>query len=362
MTMLSAESRAIIGRVRAGRTVRRALVAAGCSIALAGLAACGDDASSDDASAAGNEKGEQFKIAFFTDSLDNAYLQAGVDAAKEVAAENGAQLDVISAGWDPNKQLTQVEDAVTSGRYDALVVESIDGNTLCKTLTRATKTMVVSIYNAPICGDYKELYTPGTVGFFGRDEYKSGQHLAEQMADALGGEGKVGYVSGPVQVGIVQTTTEGIKDKLAEYPGIELVAQVDGAWDPAKGLAATQDLVQSHADVDGIIYGVDQMAVPSLDWLRRSGGLKGRKIVTLGGTEEGFALIKKGEIHASVNSLPREEAAYGVQAAIDSLEKNPISVPGWDAERKVYDVLQDPDQPPIIKKDNVDDAEAEWHV
>jgi ribose transport system substrate-binding protein len=359
MAMLSAEGRVVVGRRRSRRVMRRALAAAACVVGLAGLAACGDDGGG---ASAAKGQGEQFKIAFFTDSLDNAYLQAGVAAAKDVAAKRGAQLDVISAGWDPNKQLTQVEDAVTSGRYDALVVESIDGNTLCKTLTRAAKTMVVSIYNAPICGHFKDLYTPGTVGFFGRDEYRSGQHLAEQMAKAIGGEGTVGYVSGPVQVGIVKTTTEGIKDKLAEYPGIQLVAQLDGAWDPAKGLAATQDLVQSHPDVDGIIYGVDQMAVPSLDWLRRSGNLGDRKIVTLGGTREGFQLIEKGDIHASVNSLPREEAAYGVQAAIDALEKKPIDVPGWDAKRKVYDVLQDPNQPPIVNDGNVGEVEAEWHV
>jgi ribose transport system substrate-binding protein len=358
--MLSAEGRVVVGRRRRSRRVAcRVLVAAACVLGTTGLAACGDGS---DGSSAAKGGGEQHRIAFLTDSLDNAYLQAGVAAAKEVAADRGAQLDVISAGWDPNKQLTQVEDAMTSGRYDALVVESIDGNTLCKTLRRAAKSMVVSIFNAPICGDFKELYTPGTIGFFGRDEYASGQHLAEQMADALGGKGTVGYVSGPVQVGIVQTTTEGIKDKLAEYPDIELVAQIDGAWDPAKGLAATQDLVQSHPDVDGIIYGVDQMAVPSLEWLRRSGNLRDRKIVTLGGTTDGFKLIEKGDIHASVNSLPREEAAYGVQAAIDALEEKPISVPGWDPKRKVYDVLQDPNQPPIINKDNVGEVEAEWHV
>ncbi len=335
------------------RSFRRALTTATLLAALAGgLAACGSSGGS----------GGKERIAFFSDSLDNAYLQAGAAAAKAVAAREGAQLDVISAGWDANKQLNQVQDAMTSGRYDALVVEALDGQTLCKSLQTAAKKMVVSIFNAPICGHFKDLYTPGTVGFFGRDEYTSGKRLAQQMAQALGGRGTVGYVSGPAQVGIVQTTTQGIKDQLATYPGIRLVAQLDGAWDPAKGLAATQDLIQAQPNVQGIIYGVDQMAVPSIAWLRRSGNLKNRKIVTLGGSTQGFTLIRDGVIAASINSLPREEAAYAVQAAIDALRKKPVDVPGWDAGRKVYNVLTDPSQPGIVTRANVEQVKAEWGV
>ena len=345
------------------RSYRQAVTAALCVAVAGGVIACGSGSDkSGTGTQGGSGGGKQQRIAYFSDSLDNAYLQAGADAAKAAAAKGGAQLDVISADWDANKQLGQVQDAVASGRYDALVVEALDGQTLCKSLTNAAKDMVVSIYNAPICGHFKDLYTPGTVGFFGRDEYTSGKRLASEMARALGGRGTVGYVSGPAQVGIVQTTTEGIKDELKNYPGIRLVAQVDGAWDPAKGLAATQDLIASQANVDGIIYGVDQMAIPSIDWLRRSGNLKDRKIVTLGGTREGFALIKDGIITASVNALPREEAAYAVDAALAALQKKSVDVPGWDASRKVYDVLKDPDQPPIVTRDNVDEVTAEWGV
>ena len=108
--------------------------------------------------------GEPLKIAFFTDAQDNSYLQAAIEAAQEVASERGADLEVIDATWDANKQLSQVQDAVSSAQYDALVVESVDGEVLCEDLTAAAQNMVVSIYNAPICGNYEELYTSGTMG------------------------------------------------------------------------------------------------------------------------------------------------------------------------------------------------------
>ena len=345
------------------RVVSMTLAAIIGAFVVAGCGGSGDSSGSGSSSTADGTAAKNIRIAFFTDSLDNAYLQAGVAAGKEVAAKRGVKLDVISAGWDPNKQLTQIQDAVASQRYDAMVVESIDGQVTCKALTKAAKRMVVSIYNAPICGNYTSLFTPGTVGFFGRNEYNGGQMMADQLAKAIGKNGKVGYISGPAQAGIVKNgTTAGIKAKLKDYPNVKLVAELDGAWDPAKGLAATQDLLQAHPDVDGIIYGVDQMAVPSIGWLKQTNKLGKRKIVTLGGTTQGVKLIEDGSIYSSVNSLPREEAAHAVAAAIDRLQNKPTGFPGWDAKTKVYDVLKDPQQPPILDKSNAGGITAQWGV
>ena len=83
------------------------------------------------------------------------------------------------------------------------------------------------------------------LGSWAQTTSQLGQLMGEEIATALNGKGTVGYVSGPVQVGIVGATTDGLKAKLAEYPDIELVAELDGARDAAKGLAATQDIISS---------------------------------------------------------------------------------------------------------------------
>ena len=235
------------------------------------LASCSSDSSDGDAAAdttadAGVASGS--RIAFFSASDDNAWVQAGIQAGKDVAEDNDVEIDVFSAGWDPSKQLTQVQDAVSSAKYDAYVVEAIDSQALCKPITEAVEDgAVVSVFNTPLCGNFDELYTPDTVGYFGRDEFEGGKLLGQQMAEAVGGSGKVAYISGPTANSIVQATTEGFKAGLAEYPDVELVAELAGDWDAAKGLSATQDLMQSHPDVVGIAYGVDQMMVPSVQWL-----------------------------------------------------------------------------------------------
>jgi len=335
----------------------RWLAAISAAILLIGLAA---------SQAASKTAGDTPRIAFFTDALNNAYLQAAVSAAKQTAAAHKVQMDVFSADWDTNKQLSQIQDAVSSGKYDALVVESIDGQSVCKSLLDATKQKIlVSIYNTAICGNYRAGYTPGTIGYFGEIQYRTGLAMGQSMAQALNGKGQVAYISGPVQNSIVTQTTQGIKDAFKKYPNIKLVSSLAGDWDPAKGLTATQDLMQAHPDVNGIIYGVDQMAVPSVKWLQQSGKLGGIKIVSLGGTKQAFDLIRQGQMHSTFNSLPREEAAYALKAAIDVLSHRPISVPGWNAKARAYVVQVDPrfkGGTAMVTKNNVKKLTAEWSV
>ena len=347
-----------------------ALTACLLAVACVGLAACGSTNSS--SSSSGSGKAKDLNIAFFTDAQNNAYLQAAVKQAQAVAKKNGAHIDVLSADWNPNQQLNQVENAVSSGKYKALVIEAIDGAALCQPVKNAlSQGMVVAVYNTPLCkaptgaSGAHELYTNGTTGYFGRYEYQSGETLAQQVAKALHGQGTIGYVTGPTQNSIVQETGAGIKDALKAYPGIHLVASVPGNWDAAQGLTATQDLVSGHPDINGIIYGVDQMAVPSVNWLKQSGKLGNKKIVSLGGTKQGFEMIKNGEMYSAIDSLPQEEAGYALQSAIDKLEGKSFSAPGWNSTTNSWIVQADPrfhGNGAVVNKSNVAQFPAEWSV
>jgi ABC-type sugar transport system substrate-binding protein len=352
------------GRRSIGRTLGGLLVVA----ALSGFAlGCGDDddggggggGGGGDATGSEAKSAEGKRIAFFTDALDNLYLQAAVEEAKQVASEHGAKLDVFSADWDPGKQLTQVQDAVSSGNYDGMAVESIDGSALCRPVTTAAEQIPVAVFNTPICGD--ESYTEGTVGYFGRIDRDDGADVADLTIEALDGEGKIVYISGPVNVTIVQRFTEGFKEKLASAPGIELVAEAPGDWDPAKGRAATEDLLQAHDDLDAIVYGTDNMAAAGVKAIKAAGRLDGLKVITYGGTKEVLDLIRQDVVFGTVHLLPREEAGYAVQAVIDTLAERPIDIPGF--EDNVWAMGNDPmfeKSGRTITKANVDDYEPQW--
>jgi ABC-type sugar transport system substrate-binding protein len=359
---------------RSVRSVRRAatIVAAAAVVGVVGLGCGSDDSSSTGSTGAATADGastaaaapageSEARIAYFTDALDNLYLQAATDEAKKKAAAAGAKIDVYSGDWDPGKQLTQVQDAISSGKYNALVVESIDGAALCRPLQQAAKTMVVAVYNTPICNDRS--YTEGTVGYFGRDDAVDGKRMGELTIKALNGKGNVAYVSGPVASTVVQRLTKGLKDELATAPGIKLVASAAGDWDPTKGRAATEDILQSEPDLQAIVYGTDNMAAAGVKAIKAAGRLDKIKVIAYGGTKEVQDLIREGSAYGTVHLLPREEAGGAVQLAIDTVDKRESDIPGFNPETKTWPMDQDPvfeKSGRIITKENVDDYPPQW--
>ncbi|MEW2500579.1 sugar ABC transporter substrate-binding protein [Amycolatopsis sp. NPDC047767] len=335
------------------------------SLAAVSLAACGSSSSagsSDSGASGGSSSGA---VAFFTDGLGNSYLQSATNAAKALAAKDGVKMDVFSADFDSGKQLTQIQDAVSSGKYKALVVEAIDGQSVCRALTDAAQHLIVSIYNTPICGHVQDLYSPGTIGFFGRLESETGRLFAGYMHKALPNGGKVAYLPGPAGSSIVQLTTQNFLDELKKYPGLDLVATVPGNWDGATGLAATQDIVQAHPDVNGIVFGDDNTATPSMKWLIDTGKLGNIKVVSLAGAANVVDMVKAGQVYADVAGLPVEEATRALQAAIQTMQGEKITVPGFDPTTKVYNVLKDPmfhGGDPVITKANAAGFTSTWSV
>jgi ribose transport system substrate-binding protein len=304
-------------------------------------------------------EGERRKIAFFNAGTDNTYLHAAVVGAIEAADDRGVELDVFSGEWNADKQIEQLQSSGFGIQYDGLVIGPVDNIKLGPIVAEAAKRMVVSVFNVPIGGDYVNPCAPNTIGYFGRDYHACGRLLVEQMALALNGKGKVGLISPSRRRPQFKLITDRIKETLPKYPGLELIADMDGTR-PATIHVLARELLRDHPDVNGIIFGYEPWGAVVIEGLHAEKKLDGVKIVTYGGTREGFDLIKRGIIFSAVNALPKSEAANAVIATIDVLEGKPISVPGFDPVRKVYSVYEDPFIPGIVNKDNVGPLKAQW--
>src|ERR1700742_977140 len=68
------------------------------------------------------------KIAFFGYSTANAYTQAALKGVKSVASKSGGSVQFFDSNMSSSTQVSQMEDAVASGKYTALAVYSPEGN------------------------------------------------------------------------------------------------------------------------------------------------------------------------------------------------------------------------------------------
>ncbi|MEZ5123367.1 MAG: hypothetical protein R2736_17615 [Solirubrobacterales bacterium] len=278
--------------------LRPKLIVAVACCSIVALTACGSgDSASTGTSSATSSSSKEKRIAFFTDGLDNPYSTTAVDAAKQAAADGGAELDVISANWDANAQIGQVQDALASGKYDALVVESVDGVTLQVSVTCAAEDLVVglqysdlrplqgAVHPAPWATSVVTSTSP--VSCSARKRRKRSA-AAKHAGVHLGSRERRSRPDGE----------QGHQGRAGQASRREARRSDRRPGGPGQGLAATQDILQSNPDVDGLLYYVDHMAIPSIKWMQQNNKLGDRKIVTLGGTTQGFDLIKQGIITA----------------------------------------------------------------
>jgi ribose transport system substrate-binding protein len=72
------------------------------------------------------QEGKAARIAYFLQG-NTSYNQASAEKATEVATAKGATISVLSGDFDPSKQFSQCQDAITTGRYNAFVIYPVDG-------------------------------------------------------------------------------------------------------------------------------------------------------------------------------------------------------------------------------------------
>lgn len=93
------------------------------------------------------------------------------------------------------------------------------------------------------------------LSFLGCEPYNVGVEMAKTMGELLGGEGKIiisNFLSGGQPSAIANL--EGCRDELAEnWPGIEIVAEVDDKADETTAATAVGAALQANPDVKGII-------------------------------------------------------------------------------------------------------------
>ncbi len=259
-------------------TKSRAMLAAGSTAMLIALAGCGGSTSDNPGNQGpagtvavdvGNDMtvnlktGPGLKVAVFIPGVANEFGIEQERAAKETATELGMDMTLFDAGYDPNKQLNQMQTAMTSGNFDAAVVMALDGVMSCKLLTNdfAKANILTSISGSPLCDDgankagktVDEVWAPGTLNFVGSNttrDYVDGWLAATAKANP--GKQKVVAVLGPA-VNTQTRVTEAAMAKLAADNTGYSIDTIYTDWTTTDAYNKTQTYLQGHPDTTLIL-------------------------------------------------------------------------------------------------------------
>ena len=256
-------------------------------------------------------------IAVFTKNQTNPYFQAvrvGADAAAKT-------LNVKTLHYIPTKpdsipeQMSQIEDVVVK-KPDAIVFTPVDYKALVPGVEKinAANIPVVNITDRSSAGKF--------VAFVGADDYSTALETARYLLKTLDGKGNFIILEG-VKGALTNTDrVRGFNDALKENPGAKLLASQPGNYQRLQALQVTENLLQSHPQIDGVLAANDAMAMGAVEALE--GANRTARVIGINGTKEAVDAIKAGKLLASGDYNGFLQGCIGTIIAARTLRKQPV--------------------------------------
>ncbi len=114
----------------------------------------------------------------------------------------------------------------------------------------------VVTFDSDSAGSARSLYI-GTIN------KQAGVTMGNSMAEKLGGKGKVAIITGQLGASNLNERIDGVKEALAAFPDIQIVATEGTEDDLAKAVSVTEAILRGNPDLAGI-FGMSQVGGPAV--------------------------------------------------------------------------------------------------
>jgi ribose transport system substrate-binding protein len=240
-------------------------------------------------------------------------VHAGAAAAAQQFHED-ILWDGPSRETDYSRQL-EIMDSMLNRHVDGIVVAAADRTTLNASLDRAARE------NVPVVIFDSGVDSTNYVSFVATNNYEGGQSGGRKLGQLLNGKGKVAIIDHAPGSASTMDRERGFKDVIAkEFPGISIVGEQYSMADRAKGMAATENILTAHPDLNGIFASAEPASVGAAQALK-SRGLAGKiRLVAFDSSEGLVDDLKAGVIDALIAQDPFKIGFEGVRAVSEKLD------------------------------------------
>jgi ribose transport system substrate-binding protein len=260
---------------------------------------------------ASSHEGIKVGITFMT--TNNPFFVAMLDAVKEeVEGKLNGSVLVSDGQFDVSKQLSDVEDMIVQG-IDLLLFNAVDSDAAEPAVQMAKEAGI------PVVALDVDAAGPRDM-FIGSDNYQAGVLDAEYTVERLNGEGKVAVING-TPITSVRNRYKGFMDTVAEYEGIEIVAEQNGETNLTKSLEVTENILQSEPEIDAIFGINDPTALGALAAVQSAGREDELFITGVDGSPDGVQAILDGTAMAATAAQnPAKIGKLGVEYGLKILD------------------------------------------
>jgi ribose transport system substrate-binding protein len=261
---------------------------------------------------------KKLSIGFFGFAKANSFAQAAWAGIQEYASSHNASATFLDPNFDGPTQVNQLQDAVTSKRFDVAIIQANDGTAMVNPVKQAVAAgMTVVVEFTPIGGNYDtaQPQVPGTINLIDPPTV-NGVGLAKLGLDACktvtSAACQIAYLQGFANYPLDTARTTAAVNAL-KAGGATVISNLVGGYTPDSGRAAMQNLLQSHPDVN-VVIGSSQ----ALEGATPLASGKKIAFVGNGGSKQAFGFVQNGTWYG-VYDLP--ENLEGSKAAELGLTK-----------------------------------------
>ncbi|MCE4056993.1 sugar ABC transporter substrate-binding protein [Pseudomonas sp. Au-Pse12] len=253
------------------------------------------------------------------------YLRESMDQ-KAKSLPDGVKLQFEDARSDVVKQLSQVENFI-SQKVDAIVVNPVDTAATRKITEAAVKAGIPLVY---VNRRPDDLNLPKGVVTVASNDLEAGQMQMQYLAKKMGGKGDIVILLGDLANNSTTNRTKGVKEVLAQYPGIKVDQEQTGVWLRDKGMTLVNDWLTQGRKFDAVVSNNDEMAIGAAMALKQAGVEKGSVLIAgVDGTPDGLRAVKKGELALSVFQDAKGQADGSIDTAVKMIKHEPVEPAVW---------------------------------
>ena len=277
------------------------------------------------ASPSANDK--PLEIAYLSFAVANSYDAPMLAAAKAAAAAGNANITVFDANLNPTDQVKQLQDAVASGKYDAILTQPLYGAGMTEDVKKAIAAGIAVGNIDQVLGS--DMTTPDSqvpglssnVAFVPSELGKKiGNLVVTACADLKSDAAhpcNVGYIWSVKAAALDIALKKAFDEAIASHPEIKVVSDTGELfYTTALGLKAAQDIVAAHPDIS-VIVSADQAITGAVTAVK---DIKDKvRLVGYGGGAVALQGIASGERFGTVMQMPATEGGQGMKALIDAI-------------------------------------------
>lgn len=314
------------------------------SLALSALAAvlllagCGPTDQSTTSAPDGVSESEPVRVAVIPKGTAHVFWQTVLAGAESAGKEFNAE--ILWKGppkeTEYSKQMQIIED---------FLVQDVDAFAIAPTEQDALAPVVERVYDSgkPTIVFDSLINTDKYHAYVATDNYEGGKLAAEEMAEILGGKGKIAIVLCAPGGASTLEREKGFRDTIQQdYPEIEIVAEKFGMSDRNKSLAVAEDMLTAHGEELDAFFGSNESSAVGALMAVKNAGLSGKiKIVGFDSSDQLISGLREGAIDALVVQNPYKMGYEAVRAAIWELR-------GREIEKRIDTGVA------VVRRDNID--------